>query len=125
MAFALNPELKPGTLQNLIIADITPAKGDMSSEFQGYIHGMKRVQDSRVATRNQASEILLDHEKVRGLPPKKHVISIDEMSESFGTIGSGYSRVPLDQLDTGQRAEPARPISDTARHHTRCDAGTG
>ena len=64
MAFALDPQLQPGTLENLIIADMTPAKGDMSLEFRSYIQGMMRVETSHVSTRSEASDILLDHEEV-------------------------------------------------------------
>jgi len=64
MAFALDPHLQPGTLENLIIADMTPAKGDMSLEFRGYIQGMMRVEASHLSTRSEASDILLDYEEV-------------------------------------------------------------
>jgi hypothetical protein len=65
MTFALSPELPPDMLANLIVADMTPAKGDLSSEFRGYIEGMKKIEESKVLTRNDAQNIIAQYEKVR------------------------------------------------------------
>ena len=64
MSAALNPDLPIGMLSNLIVADIAPSKGDLSSEFRGYIEGMKKIDASKVSTRKEAQEILLQYEKV-------------------------------------------------------------
>jgi len=65
MAFALNPELPPDILANLVIADIAPSKGDLSVEFRGYIEGMKKIEaSSTVFTRIDAQNILAQYEKV-------------------------------------------------------------
>lgn len=64
MALALSPELPANMLSKLIIGDITPAPGNLSPEFLGYVKGMKKIQDSNVATRKEAQEILANYEKV-------------------------------------------------------------
>jgi len=64
MSVALDPELPPGFLDRLILVDITPGRGELSSEFKGYIEGMKKIEASKVQTRKQAEEILIEYEKV-------------------------------------------------------------
>jgi len=63
MALALNPDLPPNLLSNLVIADIGPAKGRLSKEFLHYIDGMKEVEQKRVHTRKAADSIMERYEK--------------------------------------------------------------
>ena len=45
MSVALSPALPPDLLSNLIVADIAPSKGKLSSEFQSYIDAMKKIEE--------------------------------------------------------------------------------
>ena len=65
MTFALSPHLPQGMLSNLIVADIAPSKGELSSEFRGYVEGMKKLEASKVSSRKEAQDILTEYEKVR------------------------------------------------------------
>lgn len=65
MAFALNPELPPCLLDNLIVADIAPSKGTLSAEFMTYIKAMKEIEAAGVFTSKEALKILHRYEKVR------------------------------------------------------------
>ncbi|KAI1797188.1 alpha/beta-hydrolase [Ganoderma leucocontextum] len=64
MAVALDPELPPALLTHLIVADIAPARGPLSPEFQGYIEAMKRIEASEVKTRQEADRVLQPYEQV-------------------------------------------------------------
>jgi hypothetical protein len=64
MSVALDPKVPPFLLNRLIVVDITPARVELSSEFKGYIEGMKKIEASKVKTRKQAEEILMEYEKV-------------------------------------------------------------
>jgi hypothetical protein len=65
MAFALNLDLPRDMLSNLIVVDIAPSKGELSSEFTGYVEGMKKIEASKVSSRKEAQDILTEYEKVR------------------------------------------------------------
>lgn len=65
MAFALSPERPPDLLTHLIVADIAPSKGALSSEFSGYVEALRKIEDSKVTTRREAQEILTPYEKAR------------------------------------------------------------
>ena len=64
MAVALDPELPPELLTHLIVADIAPAQGALSPEFQGYIEAMTRIEASEVKTRQEADRVLQPYEQV-------------------------------------------------------------
>ncbi len=64
MTVALDPETPSDLLSHLIVADIAPARGALSNEFQAYIRGMKQVEASQVNTRREADHILKDVEQV-------------------------------------------------------------
>lgn len=68
MALALNPDLPDGLLSQLIVADIAPSKGPLSSEFAGYMEAMKKIEDSNVHSRKEAQDILKPYEPVSVLP---------------------------------------------------------
>lgn len=71
MALALSPNLPTGLLSKLIVADISPAKGPISGEFQLYVQAMKEVETKQAKSRKEADEILQAYEKVRGLANMK------------------------------------------------------
>ena len=48
MAFALSPTLPQDTLDHLVVVDVAPAKGTLSSEFQTYINVMANIEKSGV-----------------------------------------------------------------------------
>ena len=65
MAVALSPVLPPDTIENLIVADITPSDASqVSSEFQRYIEAMNKIEQSRVSSRREAQDILAPYEPV-------------------------------------------------------------
>jgi len=74
MSFALDPNLPQSMLSNLIVADIAPSKGDVSPEFKNYMEGMKKIEDSKVSSRKEAQDILVDYEKV--YPPIFPLINV-------------------------------------------------
>ena len=65
MTVALDPDLPHDLLAQLIVEDIAPSKGPLSSEFQGYIEAMKKIESSSVTTRKEAQEILTPYEPVK------------------------------------------------------------
>ena len=64
MTVALHPDLPVDLLSHLIVADIAPARGALSTEFQGYIEAMKKIEDSQITTRKDAQHILASYESV-------------------------------------------------------------
>ena len=65
MAVALSPVLPPDTIENLIVADITPSDASqVSSEFQRYIEAMNKIEQSGVSSRREAQDILAPYEPV-------------------------------------------------------------
>ena len=65
MTVALDPDLPRELLAHLIVADIAPARGALSPEFQGYIEAMKKIEASAVKTRQEADRVLKPYEQVR------------------------------------------------------------
>jgi len=65
MTLALDPHLPSGLLSNLIVADMTASKGSLSTDFKGYIEGMKKIEASEVSTKKEAHDILTPYELVR------------------------------------------------------------
>ncbi len=64
MAVTLHPDLPLHLLSHLIVADIAPSKGPLSSEFQAYVGAMKQMEESKISTRKDAQDILAVHEPV-------------------------------------------------------------
>ncbi|GJJ13716.1 hypothetical protein Clacol_007972 [Clathrus columnatus] len=62
MSAALSPTLPKDLLTNLIIADIAPARGPLSSDFKEYTYAMSRIEHSRIKSRKEANDILLQTE---------------------------------------------------------------
>jgi len=64
MAFALQPNLPAGLLSRLIVVDMAPSKGALSSEFQNYLDAMEKVEKSQVTTRKEVNDIIHQIEPV-------------------------------------------------------------
>ncbi|PCH42515.1 alpha/beta-hydrolase [Wolfiporia cocos MD-104 SS10] len=63
MAAALSPDLPSGLLRHLIVADIAPSKGPLSPEFNGYVEALRKIEASKVSTRQEAQKLLTPYEK--------------------------------------------------------------
>ncbi|KAK1220690.1 hypothetical protein PQX77_016516 [Marasmius sp. AFHP31] len=96
MAMALHPDLPKDMLSEVIIEDIAPSRGSLSSEFQAYIETMQRIQDSRIKTRKEATDMMLKIE------PDINVVSFLLTNLVTGKSGPDDHvtfRVPLDILN--------------------------
>ncbi|KAG8801299.1 hypothetical protein FRC16_000781 [Serendipita sp. 398] len=62
MALALHPQTPSDLLRNLIVEDISPIKGKLSKEFEGYARTMRRIMDMGLKTRNEADAVLQESE---------------------------------------------------------------
>ena len=65
MALALQPDLPPGLLANLVVVDSAPINRDLDTQIFRYIDGMKDVERQNVRTKEAAAEILAQYTKVR------------------------------------------------------------
>ena len=65
MAVALSPELPADAIENLIVADIAPSSASLSTEFQGYIDAMNKIEQGNINSRREAHDILSPYEPVR------------------------------------------------------------
>ncbi|KAI0787738.1 alpha/beta-hydrolase [Fomes fomentarius] len=63
MTVALDPELPANRLSHLIVADIAPSRGTLSSEFQGYVEAMQKIEEAGVKTRQEADRVLKPYEQ--------------------------------------------------------------
>ena len=64
MAVALSAELPADAIEHLIVADITPSNATLSTEFQGYVEAMKKIERSEVSSRREAQDIFASYESV-------------------------------------------------------------
>lgn len=64
MTVALDENLPPDLLENLIVADIAPISGTLSCEFRAYTRAMNLIEERKVTTRKEADIVLQDIEKV-------------------------------------------------------------
>ena len=64
MALALQPDLPPGLLANLVVVDSAPINRDLDTQIFRYIDGMKDVERQNVGTKEAAAEILAQYTKV-------------------------------------------------------------
>ncbi|KAF7332665.1 hypothetical protein MKEN_00149400 [Mycena kentingensis (nom. inval.)] len=63
MSVALDPTLPSKTLSKLIVVDMTPAKGAMSTDFKNHILAMQKINAAEVTSRKDALAILNEVEK--------------------------------------------------------------
>jgi hypothetical protein len=64
MAVALSAELPADAIEHLIVVDITPSNAALSTDFQGYVEAMKKIERSEVSSRRDAQDILAPYESV-------------------------------------------------------------
>lgn len=64
MAVALSAELPDDAIEHLIVADIAPSSASLSTEFQGYVEAMNKIEQSKVNSRREAQDILEPYEPV-------------------------------------------------------------
>lgn len=64
-ALALDPQLPANTLSSLVIADVTPFKFSISTEFQQYLDAMKAVESADVPDSKTAMRLLAERDLVR------------------------------------------------------------
>jgi len=91
-ALALKPDLPQNTLSSLVIADITPEKGALSSEFVHYTNAMKAIEDARVKDSKAAYKILEEYPGIEiELPVQQFLLT------NLHTVdGVRKFRIPLD-----------------------------
>jgi hypothetical protein len=68
MSVALHPSLEAHNshlLSNLIIADVSPTRAELSGEFKEYIKAMKEIEAKKLTTRKEALDVLQTYESVR------------------------------------------------------------
>jgi hypothetical protein len=64
MVVALSPELPDDAIEHLIVTDIAPSSAELSTDFQGYIEAMNKIEQSGVSSRREAQDILTPYEPV-------------------------------------------------------------
>lgn len=64
MTLALHPETPRSLLRNLIVEDISPVQGRLSSEFTAYANAMKAIMERQCKDRKEADEVLKEIEPV-------------------------------------------------------------
>lgn len=64
MSVALSQGLPQNLLSKLIVVDIAPARGALSSEFRDYTYAMSRIEHGQIKSRKEADEILAETEPV-------------------------------------------------------------
>jgi hypothetical protein len=51
-------------ISRLVVLDIAPSRGKISPEFVQYTSAMQEIEDARVTSRKQATEMISKHEPV-------------------------------------------------------------
>lgn len=123
MALALSPELPKELLSNLIVVDIAPSKGDLSSEFRGYVEAMKKIVRSNVSTRKEAQDILSEYEN----DPDIRAFLLTNLTLPDSSNKYAGFRVPLDVLHnaiTDLGSFPYEPVERTWDERTLLIKGT-
>lgn len=65
MAVALDPDCPKDLLRHLIVADIAPVPGRLTSEFPRYMEAMLKIQnEGKVKSRKEAFDALYEYENV-------------------------------------------------------------
>ncbi|KAG7097449.1 hypothetical protein E1B28_004794 [Marasmius oreades] len=95
MSMALHPELPKDTISELIVEDIAPSRGSLSSDFRSYVEAMRFMEESCVKTRKEAIEILSKTEKNVDIV---NFLLTNLITPRSGSGDSVQFRVPLDAL---------------------------
>ncbi|KAF8532296.1 alpha/beta-hydrolase [Gautieria morchelliformis] len=93
MALALSPNLPPGLLARLIVADIAPSKGALSPEFRSYTDAMQRIEKSQITTRKAANDIIQEIES----DPSIRAFLLTNLTSTHGGAPLKF-RVPVDTI---------------------------
>lgn len=94
MAVALSPELPADAIEHLIVADIAPSSASLSTEFQGYIDAMNKIEQGNVNSRREAHDILSHYEPVRlQLAAPSRTLLREINTNSVSLLGSYDPRV--------------------------------
>lgn len=114
MTVALDPELPANRLSHLIVADIAPSRGALSSEFQGYVQAMQKIEEAGVKTRQEADRVLKPYEQVRLF----RVRPCTEPTEvTHCLLGCHDARISVDEPRASLCAPPSSSqVSYTARY---------
>lgn len=64
MTLALNPSIRPSNLSHLIVVDMAPKSGQMSSLFLKYLEKMKEIDQKHVRDMSEADRMLAEVEQV-------------------------------------------------------------
>ncbi|KAG5643276.1 hypothetical protein DXG03_001243 [Asterophora parasitica] len=98
MSVALHPSLSEpeneDALANLIVADVSPTRAQLSPEFKGYIEAMKKIESTRVASRKEALEVLGPYEP----DPSVRQFLLTNLNPITASEPHAKFRVPLDTL---------------------------
>ncbi|GBE90134.1 Abhydrolase domain-containing protein [Sparassis crispa] len=89
MTVALGSNTPPDLLEQLIVADIAPSKGDLSPTFRNYVKAMQIIEERKVTSRREAQDILSDYEQ----DPMIRAFLLTNLIESHGVM---KFRIPLD-----------------------------
>ena len=107
MSVALSPSLPERLLRDLIVADIAPARADLSSEFQGYVKGMVEIEQAQLSSRQEAQEVLKPYESVSASAMRR-------LTTSDGVPGRYDSSISLDKPGSPC---PSCEVPCTSRYH--------
>ncbi|KAJ3743997.1 alpha beta-hydrolase [Lentinula detonsa] len=97
MTLALDSDLPPGLLKNLVIVDISPTKGKVSKTTISYIEAMRRIEASNLtgsSARKEADKLLVDVEK----DPSTRAFLLSTLTTPSSDSESARFRVPLNIL---------------------------
>jgi hypothetical protein len=98
MAVALSTKLPADAIEHLIVEDIAPSISALSSEFQGYVEAMKKIERSEVRSRQEAHDILASYESVsRHLQHRVTLYLWNMNTNNAFLVGLEYTCIPLDQ----------------------------
>jgi hypothetical protein len=114
MAVALSTELPDDAIEHLIVADIAPSNATLSTQFQGYIEAMNKIEQSKVSSRREAQDILAPYESVSRHQQHRATFYLWNMNTNSALLGSDYTCIPPDQP---RHHCPAFQVSSPSRHH--------
>jgi hypothetical protein len=110
----------PGRLSHLIVADIAPSVGNLSSDFIKYISLMQEIESlppGTVKTRSDADKILASHE------PVSHVsyFSLSHTIRNAATQDMSIRQFLLTNLQVPNRSQTSNPHHDIPKFNISLD----
>ncbi|KAH7928116.1 alpha/beta-hydrolase, partial [Leucogyrophana mollusca] len=97
MSLALNPNLPPGFLADLIVSDIAPVRASIAADTVRHIEAMERIEASGVSTRKEADAILAEYEN----DPSVRAFLLTNLDNTSRSSHLKF-KVPLDILKEGR-----------------------